>query len=338
MVESKLRPEDIYTLMQLAILEYVKGGITTSFEMYFYPEMIAKACIDMGFRVVLSGTVFGAEEPVNTAIHTLQQDYKHFHKCHSLVDYKLGFHSEYSCCQKLLEEIAALSQEYKEPVYMHNSETLKEVADCKKRYGMTPVKLMDHLGLFEYGGAGHHLVYTSEEDMDILKKKGIYVVTNPSSNLKLASGIAPVKEYIKKGIPVAIGTDGPASNNSLNFFKEMYLTATLQKVKYQDAAAVAPYEVLKMATVNGANLLGLTECNCIAEGKQADLILVDLLKPNMQPMNHFVNNLVYSGSTDNIIMTMIAGKIVYVFGNYRMPVEPLDVYEKANYIISRIAF
>ena len=154
--------------------------------------------------------------------------------------------------------------------------------------------------------------------------------------MKLASGIAPVTEYVKENIPVAIGTDGPASNNNLNFFKEMYLTATLQKVKYHNASAVSPEQVLRMATVNGANLLGLSDCNAIVEGKQADLVLIDLLKPNMQPMNHFVNNLIYSGSNENVLMTMIAGNILYANGTYHLPVDPLDVYEKANYIIQRI--
>lgn len=334
--EAKLKDEDIYTLMQLAILEYIKSGITTSFEMYFYPEMIAKACIDMGFRVVLSGTVFGDKTGVEAAISTLKKDYHTFHQCHSLVDYRLGFHSEYSCCRELLEAIAELSKEYKAPVYMHNSETKLEVQECVNRYGLTPIQLMEQVGLFEYGGAAHHVLYTDDKDCEILKEKGLYVVTNPSSNLKLASGIAPIKTYIEKGIPVAIGTDGPASNNSLNFFKEMYLTATLQKVRYNDAAAVKPEDVLRMATVNGAHLLGLDDCDCIAEGKQADLILIDLLKPNMQPMNHLINNIVYSGSNDNIIMTMIAGRILYANGTYCNDIDPLDIYEKANYIIRRI--
>lgn len=334
--EAKLKPEDIVILMQLAILEYLHSGITTSFEMYFYPEMIAKACKELGFRVVISGTVFGTEDNKDAAIETLKADYESLHKSHPLVDYRLGFHSEYSCARGLLEKIAELSHAYKAPVYMHNSETELEVAECVKRHGMTPVKLMDSLGLFDYGGAGHHLVYTNEQDKRILKDKQIYAVTNPSSNLKLASGIAPVKEYVELGIPVAIGTDGPASNNSLNFFKEMYLTATLQKLKYMDAAAVSPFEIIRMATVNGARMLGLYDCDSIAEGKQADLILIDLLKPNMQPINHLINNLVYSGSTDNVLMTMIAGRILYVDGAYRLDADPLEIYEQANYIIRRI--
>ncbi len=336
--EAKLKDEDIYVLMKLAILEYIKSGITTSFEMYFSPEMIAKACVDMGYRVVISGTVFGDENGVDAAVATLEKDYNTYYQCHSLVDYRLGFHSEYSCCRKLLEAIADLSKRYKAPVYMHNSETELEVQECISRHGMTPIQLMNEVGLFEYGGAGHHVLYTDDKDRDIIKEKGLYVVTNPSSNLKLASGIAPIKEYIEKGIPIAIGTDGPASNNSLNFFKEMYLTAALQKVKYKDAAAIKPEEVLRMATVNGAHLLGLYDCDCIAEGKEADLILIDLLKPNMQPMNHLINNIVYSGSSDNVIMTMVAGKILYANGTFCNEISPLDIYEKANYIIRRIQY
>lgn len=334
--EARLRPEDIYTLMQLAILEYLRGGITTSFEMYFHPEMIAKACIDMKYRVVISGTVFGDKDNANVAIETLKKDYKNFYQCHSLVDYRLGFHSEYSCCKNLLEKIAMLSQELRAPVYMHNSETEHEVNECIARHGMTPIQLMNKIGLFEYGGAGHHLLYTDDKDCEIMKQKGIYVVTNPSSNLKLASGIAPIKKYLDYGVKVALGTDGPASNNSLNFFKEMYLAATLQKVKYQNAAAIKPIDVLRMATCNGAHLLGLEQCDILAEGKQADIILIDLLKPNMQPMNHLVNNLVYSGSNDNVIMTMIAGKILYINGRFCDGIEPLEIYEKANCIIRRI--
>ena len=180
------------------------------------------------------------------------------------------------------------------------------------------------------------MVYTTEHDREILKDKGIYAVTNPSSNLKLASGIAPLKDYVDNGINVAIGTDGPASNNNLNFFKEMYLACTLSKIKYNSAAAVSPENIITMATVNGARLLGLDDCDSISEGKQADIIMIDLLKPNMQPVNNIINNIVYSGSIDNVLMTMIAGRILYVDGKFRTGIDPLDIYERANYIIRRI--
>lgn len=334
--EKFLRAEDIYTLMQLAILEYLKSGITTSFEMYFFPEMIAKACIDLGFRVVLSGTIVGSKEDVPNVIRELENDYKRLHKSHSLVDYKFGFHAEYSSCREILEAVSDLLKKYHEPVYMHNSETKFEVSECIKRHQKTPVQYMNELGLFDYGGAGHHLVYTNLDDMRILKEKGVFVVTNPASNLKLASGIAPIKEYLTQGIKVAIGTDSPASNNSLNFFKEIYLTSTLQKIKYQDASAILPFDVLKMATMNGAQLLGMQDCDVIEKNKKADLVLIDLLKPNMQPINHIIPNLVYSGSIDNILMTMINGKILYANGEFLLDIHPLDIYKKANCIIRRI--
>ncbi|MGN0496685.1 MAG: amidohydrolase family protein [Lachnospiraceae bacterium] len=335
--EAKLKEADIDVLMKLAILEYVRSGITTSFEMYFYPEQIVKACEDMHFPVIISGTVFGnSSAQVKSAIDTLKNDYGSFHKKNEFVDYRLGFHSEYSCCYELLEAIGDLCVQLKEPVYMHNSETQKEVDECIAKYGLTPIQLMNSLKMFEYGGGGHHLVYTTEDDWDIMKEKGLYAVTNPSSNYKLASGMAPLKSYIDKGIPVAIGTDGPASNNSLNMFKEMYLACCGSKLKYMDAKAVAPKDVLKMATVNGSHLLGLMDADILDEGKWADLIMVDLLKPNMQPLNNIMNNLVYSGSVDNVLMTMIHGDIVYANHQYFMDVDPIDIYKEANCIIRRI--
>ncbi len=335
--EALLTEEDIYALMQLAVMEYLKSGITTSFEMYFYPEMIARACLDMGFRVVICGTVLGKEDQVGEAVRTLAEDYEKFHEYHALVDYRLGFHSEYSCCRSLLREITALCRQYHAPVYMHNSETKREVLECIERNGVTPVALMEKLGLFEYGGAGHHMIYTTDEDREILKRRGIYVVTNPSSNLKLASGIAPIRDYLDAGIQVAIGTDGPASNNSLNFFKEMYLTAALQKVKYQDPAAVSPEQVLQMAVRNGARLLGLMDADGIAAGKLADLVLIDLHRPNMQPSEHIMNNLVYSGSIDNVLLTMVGGQVLYRDGVYPLVTDPEQVYRRANRILQRIS-
>ena len=172
--------------------------------------------------------------------------------------------------------------------------------------------------------------------MEIMKKRGLYAVTNPGSNTKLASGIAPISKYLEKGIPVAIGTDGPASNNCLDMFREMFLTTGLAKLKNMDASSVDAAEVLKMATVNGSHAMGLNDCDYLAEGKKADIIMLDLYQPNMQPINNIVKNIVYSGSKSNVKLTMIGGIIRYENGNFNIGAEPADIYAKAEEIGKRL--
>ena len=190
--------------------------------------------------------------------------------------------------------------------------------------------------MFDYGGGGYHCVHMTEKDMAVFKKRGLTVVTNPGSNTKLASGIAPIAAFLKKGIPVAIGTDGPASNNCLDMFREMFLVTGLAKLKEQDASAVDAIEVLRMATVNGARAMGLKDADVLKEGKLADLILIDLHQPNMQPVNNIQKNIVYSGSKSNIKMTMIHGRILYRDGSFLTADRPEDIYAKANEIINRL--
>ena len=179
-------------------------------------------------------------------------------------------------------------------------------------------------------------MHMTEEDLDIFTEKGLYVVTNPGSNTKLASGIAPIRKMMDKGIPIAIGTDGPASNNCLDMFREMFLVTGLAKLREHDASAVDAAEVLRMATVNGAHAMGLKDCDVLAEGKCADLIIIDLHQPNMQPLNNITKNIVYSGSKQNIVLTMVNGNVLYENGNFHIGAEPEEVYAKANEIIGRM--
>lgn len=176
----------------------------------------------------------------------------------------------------------------------------------------------------------------TDQDLDLLKEKGIYVVTNPASNMKLASGIARIEDMVERGIPVAIGTDGPASNNCLDMFREMFLVTGLAKIKAMDASALDGDKVLRMATVNGAHAMGLTDADVLAEGKFADLIMIDLHQPNMQPLNNITKNIVYSGSKQNVKMTMINGKILYEDGQFFVGVPAEEIYAKANEIIGRM--
>lgn len=188
--------------------------------------------------------------------------------------------------------------------------------------------------MYNYGGGGYHCVYFSENDFDIFEKRGLYAVTNPASNLKLASGIAPIGEFMKRGINVAIGTDGPASNNCLDMFREMFLVTGLQKVQNEDASACDAVEVLKMATVNGARAMRLNDCDVLAAGKKADFIEIDLNQPNMQPLNNPVKNIVYAGSKQNVKRTVVNGKTLYENGSFFIGEQPETVYRKANEIIN----
>ena len=331
-MEAKLTPEDVYWAAMLANLEYLTSGITANFDMYMKNESNAKASVDMGFRTVLCGSIndFGG------TVEEIEEEYLHFNKYHPLISYQLGFHAEYTTKRQILEDMAALGKKYKAPVFTHNSETENEVAGCKERYGTTPTAFLNSLGMFDYGGGGFHCVHMTQEDLDICKEKGIWVVTNPSSNLKLASGIAPIQKMLSMGIGLAIGTDGPASNNCLDMFREMFLVTALQKVSLSYAAAMDAMEVLHMATVGGAEAMGLTDCDVLAEGKCADLIMIDLQQPNMQPLNNITKNIVYSGSKQNVKMTMVDGKILYEDGVFYVGTAPEEIYAKVNESITRM--
>lgn len=334
--ESKLTSDYVYHLSKLAFLEYLTSGITTGFEMYYHPESISKASVDMKYRTVLLSSAIGDIGEENVNLHILEDEYNTYNSFDDLVTYKMGFHAEYTTSYEFMKKISALAHKYYAPVYMHSHETRKEVKKCIDKYKLSPTKLFDELGIFDYGGGCFHMVHVDDEDIAILKKRAVSVITNPASNMKLASGIAPLNKYINDGIIVAIGTDGPASNNCLDMFREMFLATGLQKIYLEDAAALPADEVLKMATINGAKVMGLDGQDTLSVNKKADIIMIDLKQPNMQPINNIVKNIVYSGSKANIKMTMVNGEILYMDGEYAQHIDIEEIYYNANSIANRI--
>ena len=324
-LEEQLTFEQIYWFSKLAFMEYLTSGISACFDMYVMPEAVARASVDMGFRTVLCGTVNNFKDSVDA----LEDFYLRYNSYHDLISYRLGFHAEYTTSLEIMMGIANLSQEYKTPVYMHSSETKKEVTECIQRYGKTPTQLFNDIGLFEYGGGSFHCVYMSDTGFQIFKDKDLWVVTNPASNLKLASGIAPITELQEYGINIALGTDGPASNNALDMFREMFLTTALQKFKTKDASACSAESVLKMATVGSAKAMNLNHADILEVGKKADLIVIDLNQPNMNPIYNIKSNLVYSGSKQNVKLTMVNGNILYQDGKF-LTVDANEVYSMCN--------
>lgn len=324
-LEARLTPEAVYAFTRLAVLEYLSGGITASFDMYFHRDAYARANIDCGFRTVICGALSAGDK-----ISVAADDYAKFNALDPLISYLPGVHAEYTADEKLLREMSELVHELKSPFWTHNSETKSETDGCFERHGMSPTEYLDSLGLYEFGGGGYHCVWFSERDIEIFAEKGLWAVTCPCSNAKLASGIAPLERFEKRGVRLAVGMDGPASNNALDMFREMYLACVLQKLRLNDAAACPAENILLAACSGGARAMGLDGCDSLAEGKAADLAVISLHRPNMRPIHDVAKNLVYSGTRDNVRMTMVAGSILYENGEFHVGCDAEEIYAEAE--------
>lgn len=331
--EERLIFNDIVNLNKLAYLEYLSSGITTVFEHYFYPLASAETAESFGMRTVLLGA-YNAEKLSPIQLNELYNRFNN--KKDSLVTYMIGFHAEYTSnedCFIKTKEALALSHS---PFFTHVAETEQEVKECIERYNMPPLKYLVTRGLYDNGGGLYHGIYLNDEEIELVKKHNLFIVSCPASNAKLASGIAPLTKYIKAGINVALGTDGPASNNSLDMFKEMYLAAVLQKLVNKDPIAISAFDILKMATVNGAKAMSLHEADILAVNKLADLIMIDLHAPNMQPNHDIIANLVYAANKGNVLLTMINGKILYHNGEYFVNESKKEIIKNAYVSIKRL--
>jgi 5-methylthioadenosine/S-adenosylhomocysteine deaminase len=332
-MEAKIKPQDQYYLSKVAILEYLTSGITACFDMYYNPEEMARASVDMGFRSVLLGTVTKYRE----SVQAMEESFQRINGANPLVTYRLGFHAEYTCTEEILTALSEASHRLKTPIYTHNSETEAEVEECQKRHqGMTPTRYEESLGLLDFGGGGFHCVWFSDEDIAIYKKRHCSIVSCPGSNSKLASGIAPLTKFVDAGVNLALGTDGPGSNNGLDFFYEMRLACVLQKLLNKDPASFDGLLALKAATIGGARAMGLENVSTLSKGQQADIVMIDLSKPDMRPLNNLAKNLVYAGAKDDVKMTMIAGKILYRDGKFFVGEDMASIYAKAQEITDRL--
>ena len=329
--ENFLTEDDVYQLDKIAFLEYLTSGITTCFDQYYFPLSTLKAAEEMGMRVTLLGTynsLYGKAD--------LKKLYHDINEKDGLVRYCFGIHAEYTVPDNELKIMNEIIHEEKAMFFTHISETEKEVRECKQNRGVSPVEFLIKEGLYDFGGGGYHCVHFDDNDAKMFKEHDLTVVTCPGSNTKLASGVAPIQKYVDMGINVAIGTDGPASNNCLDMFKEMTLVFSLSKVTRKDPKSLNAFEILKMATVNGAKAMGLKYNGTLKVGNFADIIEIDLSRPNMQPLNNIVNNIVYSGSKDNIKMTMINGKILYADRQFYINEDINKIYQECQKITERI--
>lgn len=332
--EAKLTPDDCYWLTKLAILEYLSSGISVASDMYFHLESIADACVDSGFRnVILEGITDSNKKGLHKK---LQQGIDRLDGKGGLIEYRLGLHAEYTNSEECIRSLVEFARERKMPVYAHLCETKSEVEGCIARHKKSPGAYLADLGLFDFGGVAYHFVHPKEADIRALKERGVSVVSCPASNLKLASGVAPLKKLVDCGFNVALGTDGAASNNALDMFREMYLASALQKGTLYDPTALTGESVLNMATKNAAKAMGLESLDGLEVGKDADIVMIDLHQPNMQPPSNIVDNLVYAGGKTNVLITIVAGRILYEKGEYFIGEDVDRIYSECRKITDRI--
>jgi len=312
-LEEKLEDEDYYNGFMLSASEMIKNGITTVCDMYMGIDQTVKAVNDSGIRAnICMGFILGTEE---LSENGLIGYYNLLTNSGDRIKPIMYCHAIYSTDEARYSEVIKFAKKYNLPITTHVSETLDEVGDCDKRYGVSPVGLLESYGFFDNTKTLlAHCVHLDKADCDIINNYDVTVSSNPSSNLYLGSGIAPINAYLNKNINVALGTDGSASNNSLNMFKEMFLVKNLQSGILNDATLVTSFNALKMATINGAKALDYSSLGLIKKGYLADIIEIDLKQSNMQPLNNLITNVVNSADVNNVKMTMINGKILFKDG------------------------
>ena len=310
--EAKLNEELVYAGSKLAMAEMIKTGTTTFNDMYFYMEKTAKAVEESGMRALLGyGMIDLFDEKKRKS--ELNETKKFIDKCHNTADGRVQVavapHAPYTCSEEILKESKKLADTHNLKLHIHVSETKQEVTDLQKERNETPFEYLNNIGLLDENTIAAHGVWTTPEEMKILKEKDVSISHNPSSNMKLASGIAPVNNYIKNGINVGIGTDGVSSNNNLDMFSEMKLTALLQKVNTLDPKVLPAKETFDMATKNGAKALGVNSGK-IKEGKLADNNIVNTNVPHMTPVRNPLSNIIYSALGTDVDTVICDGKIL----------------------------
>ncbi len=326
--EDKLTDEAVYYGTQLAIAEMLACGTVSFTDMYFFLDGMSRAILESGIKCNLSRglTVFDDKEYCQLAAY--QDNLRLLREWHGQNDGRLRgdlcIHGEYTSTPKVVEAVAAQAREYDARMHIHLSETREEHEGCKQRHGMTPAAYMRAHGVFDVPTTAAHCVWLEGEDFDILKEHGVTVACCPASNLKLASGHANIPEMLRRGICVALGTDGAASNNNLNLLQDIYLFAVVYKGVYQDATLVTPAQALHAATRAGALSQGRTDCGLVKVGCKADLCVLDTDTPQFTPMTDAAGNVVYAAQGCDIKLTMVDGEVLYRDGEFlRIDIEKI---------------
>jgi len=311
-LEEKLTADDCYWGMMLAVMEMLRTGTTAFIDMYYFMESLVRAAEDSGIRAALSrGLIGGADDPVagekrlREAIDAIGS-----YKGRDRLTFMLAPHAPYTCDDGFQREIAAEAKRQGLPINTHLSESLSEINTIRERYGCSSVELLEKTGLLTETTVAAHCVHLSDADIRILAERGVFVVTNPVSNLKLANGVAPVPKMLNAGVKIALGTDGAASNNTQNLFRELSVLSLIHKGVNHDAQAISAREGFTAATKSGGLAMGRNDIGEIKPGNAADLAILDLDLPNMQPVNDPVAALAYSANGSEVETVIVDGRVL----------------------------
>ncbi len=310
--EDRLKPGDCYWGSMLGLAEMIRTGTTAFLDMYFFMDETARAVEETGMRAVLSRGLIGLAPSFDKALAESEALHRDFHgAADGRITVMLAPHAEYTNSEGSIRRVVELANQLNCGIHIHVQETKAETEACVARHGMSPVKWLESLGVFSRPTVAAHCVTVDAEDIEILRCNNISVASNPGSNMKLASGIAPVDAMLRAGINVALGTDGASSNNNLDMLEEARLCALCAKLREGNPAALAAPTALRMATIGGAKALGIdTITGSLEVGKDADIIMISGSSPSMHPMIDPVANLVYSASAHDVSMTMVKGRIL----------------------------
>lgn len=321
-IEDRLTAEEIKSGSELALLETIAGGTVSFSDMYFEPQTTIQAVADAGMKANITRPVqsFDPNEAPEQSYRIkesleLYDKYNNSFDGRVLIDFCI--HAEYTCTETVakayIDEVNARNGN----LHIHLSETKKEHDECIEKYGKTPAEWFDSLGGFDSSAFAAHCVWLSESDMELFRRKGVSVVHNPTSNMKLASGFAPIPKMLDMGINVALGTDGASSNNNLDMFEEMHLASVIHNGRTLDATVMNADAVLKTATVNGAKVQRRKNCGELRVGNKADIIAISLDAPHLVPALDKKALLTYSAQSSDVAMTMVDGRILYENGEYK---------------------
>ncbi len=336
-IEQKMTDEDTYWGACLAIIEMMKSGTTCFNDMQMNIHQTTRAVKESGMRAVISRGLVGSgnDEAGQMRLAQAYEERDAAADCDRL-SFMLGPHAPYTCDDGFMRIVSEEAKKNHMRIHVHLSESLSEIEQIREKYGCTPIEMADRNGLFDVPAVAAHCVQVTDEDIAVLKKKNVSVATNPASNMKLGNGFAPVAKLLEAGVNVCLGTDGAASNNSLNMFHELNLLTLIHKGVNKTPQCVSAREGFRIATINGARALGLEEeIGSIEAGKKADLAILNLNVPSLTPRNNLLAGLSYSANGSEVETVIIDGKITMENRKVLTLDEGL-VYKKINEIISRM--